>query len=436
MLALGAALAPPARAAAAHRNDAAHPPHDRCSLAASRPAPVKDLRCEMLAGGVRVAGATAADVDAVSIEVTSTAAPTYGRFAPADVHFVAATDSAGEFSAVVPLTNAVVRVASRSHSRGCAEDAGNGTWSVLVNSSACISSGAAASRQPLEKPNKSARATHWLEVYRSAEQLRMLPDFLDNHDSGDAGGVGALISMSVQNDISEPGFYALPITRYCVEVLNATVDATTTTTEGAAASPSPYADYRSTNPVWQFWQSGVYRPLIPFGEVTPGTEYASWCALLTDRNIAGLAKEHVECCDTDTSSPTFQNCEACCSNASAAASRTLTGMCPVGLPVYTSPPAVGVYPHQLPPIGRWFSHPVGGRCPLGAAVGEGGCSWQRAPVAHSVYLGELLGPAGMNRTAGFNASGFGEAQPPAQTRGNVAVFRRVFAQKAMPPCGA
>jgi len=278
-------------------------------------------------------------------------------------------------------------------------------------------------------------ATHWLEVYRSTEQLRLVPDFLDNHDSGDSGGVGGLLSMSVQNTITDPGFYASPVTRYCVEVLNVTIKDTTTTTEDATPSDSPYADYRSTNPVWQFWQIPRYRPLIEYGEVTPGAEYASWCDLFEDRNIGQLSNNHVECCDSNFTSPTFQNCDACCSSASAAASRKHTGMCPVGLPIYTFAPAIGTYPNKLPPIGKWYSHPFGGRCPLGAAVGDDGCTWQRAPISHSLYLGELLGPGGMNRTSSFNASGYGESQSPAQMTANVDIFRKMWAQKGLPPCG-
>ena len=279
--------------------------------------------------------------------------------------------------------------------------------------------------------------TNWLEVFRLAEQNRLLPDFLDNHDSGDYGGVGGLVSMSVMNHQSiTKKRLDTPITRYCVEVLNATISDTTTTTQGASPTASPYADYRSTNPLWYMWQLSPFRPLIKYGEQIPGAEYWSWCELYTDRNLGQLPFDHVECCDSNSSSPTFQSCHACCSNASAAASRRHVGMAPFGLPMYTFPPSLGFYPNQVHPIGRWFSHPAGSRCPLGAAVGDGGCTWQRAPLSHSVYMGELIGARGMNRSAvGFNASGFGEVQPPAQTRFNVDVFREVWARKGLLPCG-
>ena len=75
-------------------------------------------------------------------------------------------------------------------------------------------------------------------------------------------------------------------------------------------------------------------------------------------------------CDTNASSPTKDVCH--CSTHSDAASRVHTGMMPIGLPwVY---PVSGVYPGSLPT-------PVKGRCPLGALVGEGGCTWQLAPLS-------------------------------------------------------
>ena len=54
----------------------------------------------------------------------------------------------------------------------------------------------------------------------------------------------------------------------------------------------------------------------------------------------------------------------------------------------------------------------------------------------AAHAGELLGPGGMNRTSSFNASGHGESQAPAQMSANVGVFRRVWAAKRLPPCGA
>jgi hypothetical protein len=58
----------------------------------------------------------------------------------------------------------------------------------------------------------------------------------------------------------------------CVEVLNTTVEGTTTTTFKGAPTPAPYADYRSTNPPWLV--SSMWPKLMPYGEYTIGVEYA------------------------------------------------------------------------------------------------------------------------------------------------------------------
>jgi hypothetical protein len=136
-----------------------------------------------------------------------------------------------------------------------AEDDGNFTWSILVNST--CSTSVKANEQPTAQPAAQTHKppTHWLEVFRREERCcnghvqsrpdfldkRLLPDFLDNHDSGDAGGVGALISMSVQDGNIDPGLFASPVTRYCVEVLNVTISGTTTTTHDSKPVDSPYA---------------------------------------------------------------------------------------------------------------------------------------------------------------------------------------------------
>jgi hypothetical protein len=94
-------------------------------------------------------------------------------------------------------------------------------------------------------------------------------------------------------------------------------------------------------------------------------------------------------CDVNFTSPNHSLCH--CSEQSAAASRRYTGMTPIGFPFYVSTAVPGVYPgSRQSPIGHWYSHPVGGRCPLGAPVGRGGCTWQRAPLSHSIFTQELL----------------------------------------------
>jgi len=358
--------------------------------------------------------------------------------------------------------DASYRVAARAHARGCAEDSGNGTWSTLVwfdgsCSPAATTPSAAVGSAGITGKDKPA--THWLEVFRWAELGRELPDFLDNHDVGDAGGLAALVSVQAATSptaslrmIGPPGRTPLssaaphphplfdvkaPMTRHCIEVANATVRNTTTTTQGAASVDGPYSDYRSTNAPWILDTYPIDSKMwMQHAEVTPGAEYASWCDLSADRNIGQLARDHQTCCDLNQSSPSVGLCD-CCSAASAQASRRHVGMMPVGLPWYIGGPADGYYPEQKPPVGRWFSLPVGGRCPLGAHVGDGGCTWQRTPLSHSVYFEELA-ELGLNRTAFIKVypPPPGAHQPPEQTLQNVAVFRAAWAKKGLPPCGA
>ena len=361
-------------------------------------------------------------------------------------HYTLAADSAGRVSgwATGLAADTEYLVAARAHRRGCAEDGGNGTWSSLrwcnhpcrtdssSRSGARPRPGGAGSRRrgvggdPAELPG-GGPATHHLEVFRFAEAERTLPDFLDNHDSGDAGGDGAIASNL--------GAYigAAPITRYCVEVLNTTVPNTTTTTFRGAPAASRYADYRSTNAPWVAKSVGQ-SALLPYGERVAGAEYASWCAMVADRYIGHLSRGNIIAagCDTSMASPTFQLCR--CSQASAAASRRYTGMMQISVPIMPVPAEPGVYPGAAPAaMGHWYSHPAAGRCGFGKAVGAGGCTWQRAPRAHSIYFNDLLA-LGWDVTP-FNASGPNPHQPVAQTNHNVGVFRAAWRALGVGPCG-
>ena len=161
-----------------------------------------------------------------------------------------------------------------------------------------------------------------------------------------------------------------------------------------------------------------------------------WCDLVPDRYIGHLSRASILAagCDTNATSPTNYVCN--CSSYSAAASRIHTGMMPIGLPVFLSIVVPGVYPGALPsPVGHWFSHPAGGRCPLGARVGDGGCTWQRAPLSHSLYPSELFA-FGWNATPFPNISNVSNAhQPLAQTQHNLGVFERAWNAKGLAPCG-
>jgi len=221
---------------------------------------------------LHVTGAVDTIVDMVSVELR------HGNASgPPNVHFTLAASAGRLDGRVTGLDQgAAYRLAVRTHRAGCAEDGANGTWSDLLSvSGACetLSEEAATAREAVPSVDvpEARVATRWLEVFRIAEANRSLPDFLDNHDSGDMGGDAAIASLA----IGAPNLTLFdgPITRYCVELLDTTIANTTTTTFAGAPVDSAYADYRSTNPPWVVQQT--YPGWMPFGEHTSGTEYAS-----------------------------------------------------------------------------------------------------------------------------------------------------------------
>eukprot|EP00966_Prymnesium_polylepis_P158994 3674842-Prymnesium_polylepis.1 len=383
------------------------------------------------------------------------------------VHFTLPA-RAGKLDGWVPglALGTTYKLAVRAHRFGCAEDAGNGTWSELTwmaGSCRTLDEPATVEDAVPASVNVNGVATRWLEVFRVTEVGRTLPDFLDNHDSGDMGGDGAILSMIL--GAPGPGLFGSGlITRYCVEMLNTTVVSSTTTFAGVPID-SPFADYRSTNPPWLL--AAQFPQILSSGEVTIGAEYASWCDLVPDRYWGHLSRKSMLAakCDFNATSKTGYLCY--CSDASAAASRRFIGATSIGLPgempsrndarttgartfapclldhslllclaVFGNPVVPGVYPASLSePVGHWFSHPVGGRCPLGARVGAGGCTWQREPISHSVTYEELEALGWNASWAWFDPKSPNGHQPLEQTQFNMAVFRKAWQVKGLAPCG-
>merc|ERR1719384_422219 len=97
------------------------------------------------------------------------------------------------------------------------------------------------------------------------------------------------------------------------------------------------------------------------------------------------------------------------------------------------------YPSQFesPVLGSWFSHPLGGRCSFGDNVGENGCSWQRSPLSHSVYVDELKSSGA---SFGFEAvlvdGSYRIKQTSSTTsKKNIEIARKAFDALSVPPCG-
>eukprot|EP00962_Isochrysis_galbana_P007223 scaffold1957_cov110-Isochrysis_galbana.AAC.5 len=221
------------------------------------PALLRCFPSPAVASAVHVTGRVTPDVDYVSIELAlaTDLLPRVHRTVAADA---GAFDAAVPVASLVGMAGgkatSAFAVAVRAHRRGCAEDGGDFTFSELAwyaggcaASAGDISSDAAAAGDwplvgmpanalaptlaaaaaspppastglplgPPEPPHPSALPpppppplsagapppsrepppTFWLEVFRMSEFGRMLPDFLDNHDSGDTGGAGVAASL-------------------------------------------------------------------------------------------------------------------------------------------------------------------------------------------------------------------------------------------------
>jgi hypothetical protein len=71
---------------------------------------------------------------------------------------------------------------------------------------------------------------------------------------------------------------------------------------------------------------------------------------------------------------------------------------------------------------------------LGAAVGTDGCTWQRHPLAHSIYPSDLFAH-GFNNSEEQAMDVQGWHQDEAKTRQNMEAFRVAVAALRLPPCG-
>ena len=133
----------------------------------------------------------------------------------------------------------------------------------------------------------------------------------------------------------------------------------------------------------------------------------------------------------EPTSSTFMLCN--CSESSSNVSLGHIGMLPVKLPLSLKPPLMG-HKHQVVHLqGHWYWHPYTARCTPSQQLGHAGCSWQRAPLSHSVTLAQLL-KLGLN--CSVDASGPAKLyhQPLEKTLHNIQVFKHAWDVLGLPRC--
>lgn len=348
-------------------------------------------------------------VDLVSFEVIPVVAGqgTEGgldNMARPSVHFTALAGSLVEIPGLEPGAQYLVK--ARAHLRGHSE--GNPqAWSNLTRRGlACTAAAAlrASAIQDFARASRPIPRTHWIEVYRTNTNGE-LPDFLDDHNSADLFGQFSTYGVMMTE---RP---AHPVTRYCVEVLDVAlqfgIGAATATDRPVLTA---YADY---------------------GSCMGGD---CLCMNLADRMIARQQRSQIL-----SACPSLDDTMMChCSEESMVLTHNYTGMTAVPLPFRMELPSnqqlpsAYPWPYLAPIKGHWFSHPSGGRCPHGVGVGESGCTWQRAPLSHSVYTDDLI-KLGLNATFVHDDKIF-FAEEVVSLR-NVEVGQRAFESLRLPPCG-
>jgi hypothetical protein len=196
--------------------------------------------------------------------------------------------------------------------------------------------------------------------------------------------------------------------------------------EDGVAGNSAFADYRSLST--DEWDDGMVW--------TEGAEYGSECMNTHDRVFAHLPYDDVmgSC---DVFDPDTPKCN--CSDQSQNQSLLYTGMMNVAGPFQMEWHTNDTYPDfgvNSMFVGHWYSHPVGGRCALGSAVGDGGCTWQRAAHAYALDS-QVFVDAGMRtHQDGWGILPNTSVQKPAMWKHNLEVFQSVWEEANLPACGA
>jgi len=372
------------------------------------PAP-QDVECT--APGAVTVRANSADVDQVSFEV---ALPQGRPF----LSYSAVVDERGVARASIPGLEAgrQYRVFARAHRRG-QQEGDPDTWSN-VSAKSVLCSGSGLGEPPAARSAAStAVRTRWLEVFRFASGAEY-PDFLDQHNAGDLVGefaMGGSLAMAAH----------LPLTRYCVELLDVMLPNISTASLSGGPEPSPFADYLSC------------------------VHGRCECMHQVDRSYARLPAKQIQemCSGPAVPDAAVVNNTCRCSNVSAVLSSFYVGRSLLPLPFEVHSSLMRL-PLKIPkgypaasvgsPLGHFYSFPYQGRCAAGVEVGTSGCTWRRAPLAYTVFTDEL-------REMGFNTSmdlrPAGSVAPDVEkialdaSLQNIELGRKAFAALGARPCG-
>jgi len=258
--------------------------------------------------------------------------------------------------------------------------------------------------------------SRWIELYRVVSGGKF-NDFLDQHNAADLlGSVDWLV-------VPMPG--GPPITRYCVEVLDVTLDGIITAEPDGRSRNSSFANFASCN------------------------EGECECMHQVDRSIARLPRKQMEDMCGNRPAHDWLNNTCVCSAKSDWQSSKYVGRTPVPYPYYYYSKALMTAPLEIPqgyphpwapdPRGYWYSFPAAARCRPGQALGEGNCTWRREDASALVYL-DQVNASGLNHTfSTFNDTYGDEVStfPTSVGLQNAAILERSFESLPLrlPSCG-
>eukprot|EP00931_Biecheleriopsis_adriatica_P007002 TRINITY_DN108333_c0_g1_i1.p1 TRINITY_DN108333_c0_g1~~TRINITY_DN108333_c0_g1_i1.p1 ORF type:complete len:470 (+),score=32.45 TRINITY_DN108333_c0_g1_i1:15-1424(+) len=241
------------------------------------------------------------------------------------------------------------------------------------------------------RPHPQVR-TRWIEVYRhrgshyphKSRENFTLPDYLDNHNGGDAAGIFSKIERTMWGSFGQHRMSS-SFTRYCVQLEDKTFQNVTTVVPSLKFKvDSKFANYFSC-------MHGRCRGV-------------TWQDLRELRPKPELLRRLCPNCGWHLPAPYKYRCVCNNTQAWAHASLRYVGM------------------RKFHDGGEHFSFPLGGFCPPGAQVGDQHCTWALAPTSYSVSL------ATMERTYGVFIRG-----APQQWAANAS---HAFMQLGAKPCGS